>query len=123
LVSGRPKRQLYELDDIQTKKISAWHVIGVMRDFNFNSLHDQVSPLALSLRQESASIALRVNMGNIGTRPFVDGPFKAGRTCHPHCLADRVLGNGSMAPGFCLQDRYQLGGICPCGIGGIVYRF
>ena len=60
-------KKLYELDDLQTKKISAWHVIGVMRDFNFNSLHDQVSPLALSLRQESASIALRVNMGNIGT--------------------------------------------------------
>jgi putative ABC transport system permease protein len=60
-------KRLYELDDLQTKKVSAWHIIGVMKNFNFNSLHDQVSPLALSLRRESASIALRVNMGNIGT--------------------------------------------------------
>jgi putative ABC transport system permease protein len=60
-------KKLYELDDLQTKKISTWHVIGVIKNFNFNSLHDQVSPLALSLRREPASIALRVNMGNIGT--------------------------------------------------------
>jgi putative ABC transport system permease protein len=68
LGGGDPlNKKLYELDDLQTKKIITWHVIGVIKNFNFNSLHDQVSPLALSLRRESGSIALRVNMGNVGT--------------------------------------------------------
>jgi putative ABC transport system permease protein len=40
-------------------------VIGVFRNFNFNSLHEAVTPLALRLRREDRTITLRVDTKDI----------------------------------------------------------
>ncbi|HEY6899944.1 MAG TPA: ABC transporter permease [Puia sp.] len=53
-------RKLYELDDLQTKHVSEWHVIGVVKDFNFNSLRQVVTPMGLFLHENRGSIALRL---------------------------------------------------------------
>jgi putative ABC transport system permease protein len=57
--------KLYELTDAQAKKMKVWHIIGVVKDFNFNSLREVVTPMGLFLREDRGDIALRVNSGNI----------------------------------------------------------
>jgi putative ABC transport system permease protein len=58
--------KLYQLDDIKTKKTKAFHVIGVVKDFNFNSLREVVTPMVLFLAHDDGSLALRVsNSGNL----------------------------------------------------------
>jgi putative ABC transport system permease protein len=60
-----PLRQdVYELEDIQTKKLHKYHVIGVVKDFNFNSLREVVTPMVLFLREDRGQLALRVNPAN-----------------------------------------------------------
>ncbi|HEV2480545.1 MAG TPA: ABC transporter permease [Puia sp.] len=61
-----PLRQdLYELEDLQTKKLDRYHVIGVVKDFNFNSLREVVTPMVLFLRENHGQIALRVSPENV----------------------------------------------------------
>ena len=43
----------------------ATHIIGVIKNFNFNSLHDLVTPLALAPGKENGSITVRLNTDNI----------------------------------------------------------
>jgi putative ABC transport system permease protein len=40
-------------------------VIGVISNFNFNSLHEQVMPLVLKLYPDNGSIAIRINTADI----------------------------------------------------------
>src|SRR3984957_2751438 len=37
--------KLYEIDDIKTKKTKEFHIIGVVKDFNFNSLREVITPM------------------------------------------------------------------------------
>ncbi|HWK04141.1 MAG TPA: ABC transporter permease [Puia sp.] len=57
--------KLYDLQDVQTKKLKIWHIVGVVQDFNFNSLREVVTPMALFLREDRGNLALRINSGNI----------------------------------------------------------
>jgi putative ABC transport system permease protein len=57
--------KLYELTDVRTKKLKVWHVVGVVKDFNFSSLREVVTPMGLFLREDRGNIALRVNSGNM----------------------------------------------------------
>ena len=43
----------------------AYHVIGVIKDFNFSSLHQHVGPLILQLGDNWGNIAVRMNTKNI----------------------------------------------------------
>jgi putative ABC transport system permease protein len=56
---------IYRLTDLQSKAIKQYHIIGVIKNFNFNSLRDVVTPMALHLNNNKGSIALRINTGNI----------------------------------------------------------
>ncbi|MBA3648523.1 MAG: ABC transporter permease [Chitinophagales bacterium] len=58
-------QKLYLLKNLQTKAVSAYNIIGVVKDFNFNSLREQVTPMVLFDREEHGSIALRINTSNI----------------------------------------------------------
>jgi putative ABC transport system permease protein len=59
-------KKLYELDDIETKKIIEFHIIGIVKNFHINSLRDAVEPMLLRLgKEERGSIALRLNTTNI----------------------------------------------------------
>lgn len=58
-------KNLYRVKDIQTKKVDVLHIIGVIKNFNFNSLRDVITPLALNLGKESRSITVRLSTDNI----------------------------------------------------------
>jgi putative ABC transport system permease protein len=57
-------KPLYQFADIQTKKVKTYHIIGVMKNFNFSTLRDAVTPLGLFLRKEDWSIAVRYNVSD-----------------------------------------------------------
>ena len=66
-------KKLYELTDLKGKSV-AHNIIGVMKDFNFNSLHDQVAPLVLNLQQDNGGMAVRIGTRDI---PGLLGEIKA----------------------------------------------
>ena len=58
-------RKLYEIENINTKKLRDFQIIGVVKNFNFSSLRDVVTPLGLFLQKETGNISIRVNASNI----------------------------------------------------------
>jgi putative ABC transport system permease protein len=58
-------QRIYELESIKTGKVKARPIIGVIKNFNFNSLREVVTPLMLVLEEDRGSLALRVHGGNI----------------------------------------------------------
>jgi putative ABC transport system permease protein len=65
-LGGNPvNKKIYRIDDLSTGKLTAYTVIGVIKNFNFNSLHEQVGPLVLRLQADNGSIAMRVNTSDI----------------------------------------------------------
>ncbi len=46
-------------------KAKPYHVIGVVKDFNFSSMHDKVGPLVIEMNENFGRIALRINTKNI----------------------------------------------------------
>jgi putative ABC transport system permease protein len=65
LGSDPVNKKIYRIDDLSTGKLTAYTVIGVIKDFNFNSLHEQVGPLVLSLKGDNGGMAVRVNTSDI----------------------------------------------------------
>lgn len=58
-------KDLYAMDgDFPSTVLTKLHVLGVVKDFNFNSLREQVTPLALRWRGQKSSIAVRVAVKN-----------------------------------------------------------
>ncbi len=43
----------------------AYHIVGVVKDFNFSSMHENVGPLIISLGENWGNIALHINTKNI----------------------------------------------------------
>lgn len=56
---------LYRPND--SSKPVVYHVVGVVKDFNFSSMHDKVGPLVITLADNWGSIAMRVNTKNISS--------------------------------------------------------
>jgi putative ABC transport system permease protein len=52
--------KLYEIDDLKTKKIKEFHVIGVVKNFNFNTLRQVVTPIMLYSGWDEGRISLRI---------------------------------------------------------------
>ena len=52
--------KLYSYNDPVTKKVQNHTIVGVVKDFNFNSLRQEVTPLGLFLGREQGSMAFRV---------------------------------------------------------------
>jgi putative ABC transport system permease protein len=42
-----------------------FHIVGVVKDFNFNSMHDKVGPMVIECNDDYGRIALRINTKNI----------------------------------------------------------
>ena len=53
----------YASDGSFTSK--AFHIIGIVKDFNFSSMHDKVGPLIISLGENYGRVAMRINSKNI----------------------------------------------------------
>ena len=60
-------KTLYYLASLKDKKVKEYHIIGVIKDFNFNSLRQMISPLALFYGEEKGSIAMRIKTDNISS--------------------------------------------------------
>ncbi|MDP4262378.1 MAG: ABC transporter permease [Bacteroidota bacterium] len=59
-------KKLYNFKDVKTKDLNEYHIIGVMKNFNFSSLHDVITPLALELGKDNGNISVRINSSDIG---------------------------------------------------------
>jgi putative ABC transport system permease protein len=46
-------------------KAAGYHIIGVVKDFNYSSMHDKVLPLIMNLSDNRGSLAVRLKGGNI----------------------------------------------------------
>lgn len=58
-------KKLYNFKNIQTKELNEYHIIGVMKNFNFSSLRDVITPLALKLGENNGSISMRISSSDI----------------------------------------------------------
>ena len=58
-------QRVYQLEDITTKKMDTYHIVGVVKDFNFNSLREVVTPMILFLHENRGRVALRVRSANM----------------------------------------------------------
>ncbi|OQP62736.1 cell division protein FtsX [Niastella vici] len=59
-------KNLYFISDLNNpKNVSTLHIIGIVKNFNFSSLRQQVTPLSLLLGQHPGNIALRVHSTDI----------------------------------------------------------
>jgi len=54
---------LYAPADNFLKKINTYHIIGVIRDFNFQSLRQNVTPLILQLQPDPGALSIRIHAG------------------------------------------------------------
>ncbi len=60
-------KTLYYITSLKNKTVKEYHIVGVIKDFNFNSLRQTVSPLALFYGEEKGSVAMRIKTGNISS--------------------------------------------------------
>ncbi len=58
-------KKLYEIQNVDTKSLTEYHVIGIIKNFNFSSLRDVVTPLALELGQDNGNISVRIGASGI----------------------------------------------------------
>lgn len=56
-------KTLYYLEDVQTKRLKAYRVVGVVKDFHFKSFRQTITPLALRLSQGWGRVSLRIEAG------------------------------------------------------------
>lgn len=57
-------KKFYNFKEESTKELNEYHVIGVVKDFHFTSIREQVKPLALRYVKNTASISVRINKTN-----------------------------------------------------------
>ena len=59
-------KTLYYMNDFKNgKDLTAYHIVGIVKDFNFSSLREEVTPLALFFHEQNGSISFRINTTNI----------------------------------------------------------
>lgn len=58
-------KSLFRLNDLQTRSFNQFKIIGVVKNFNFNSLHDLVSPLVFIYAKDNGSIAFRIHSAHM----------------------------------------------------------
>ena len=69
---------LYYVTDLASKATRAYHIIGIVKDFNFNSLREQVTPMALFYQEQRGRIAVRFHTANISSFiSQIDNKWKA----------------------------------------------
>ena len=58
---------LYYMNSFTKKDVKAYRIIGVVKDFNFSSIRQQVTPLALFLQPDRGNISLRLQSANLAS--------------------------------------------------------
>ncbi len=60
-------KPLYYMNNFHNgKDLTAYHIVGIVRNFNFNTLREEITPLALVYHEENGNISFRINTTNIG---------------------------------------------------------
>ena len=57
-------KELYMPTDNMAKNLKKLHIIGVIKDFNFSSLRENISPLAFLYGQNSGALSVHINAAN-----------------------------------------------------------
>jgi len=57
-------KKLYNIEDVNTRKLREYHIIGVVQNFNFSSLRDVVTPLMLKLEKSDWNVSVRIDDAN-----------------------------------------------------------
>jgi putative ABC transport system permease protein len=57
-------KELYVPLDNMVKKLKQLRIIGVVKDFNFNSLRENITPVIFSLSESRGSLAIRISTAN-----------------------------------------------------------
>ncbi|MFA6085222.1 ABC transporter permease [Mucilaginibacter sp.] len=60
-------KELYRPMDNMAKTFKQLHIIGVVKDFNFNTLRENITPVIFSLSENRGSLAIRINTANTNT--------------------------------------------------------
>jgi putative ABC transport system permease protein len=58
-------QQLYRASDNAGKIIRSHRIIGVIKDFNFNSLRQNITPLVIVYQDDNSALNIRVNSANV----------------------------------------------------------
>jgi len=58
-------KKLYRLTDEKTKTITEYHIVGIVKDFHFSSLREQVRPLILMYGSDHGGMTLKINTTDI----------------------------------------------------------
>jgi putative ABC transport system permease protein len=56
---------LYSPADNMATKMNKFHIIGIMKDFNFKSLRENVTPLLLTFGENHGALSMRIKSSNI----------------------------------------------------------
>jgi putative ABC transport system permease protein len=58
-------KKLYRPTGIPNQPLKEYHVIGVVKDFNFSSLRDNISPVVMLLANDNGALSIRTTAGNL----------------------------------------------------------
>jgi putative ABC transport system permease protein len=58
-------KALYYMNKFPIKDLTKYHIVGIVKDFNFNSLRQHVTPLCFFYNAQAASAAVRIHSANI----------------------------------------------------------
>ncbi|NCD72223.1 ABC transporter permease [Mucilaginibacter agri] len=75
-------KTLYMPLDQQAKHVKGYHIIGIMKDFNFNTLRENVSSLTMVLGEERGALSIRVKSADMPA--FVSRVEKQWKSINPN---------------------------------------
>ncbi len=65
-ISGDPiNKKIYRIEDLSTGRLSAYTIVGVVKNFNFSSLRESIAPLVLSHHPDNGGMAIRINTSDV----------------------------------------------------------
>ncbi|MCW5910249.1 MAG: ABC transporter permease [Cyclobacteriaceae bacterium] len=59
------ERKLYRLIDEETKTVTEYRIVGIVKDFNFSSLREQVKPLAFYYGSDQGALTIKLSTTDI----------------------------------------------------------
>ncbi len=61
------EKKLYSPEDQAGKTVmKEYHIIGVLKDFNFSSLRDNITPVIMTLASDNGALSVKINAKDIG---------------------------------------------------------
>ncbi|MFL5811161.1 MAG: ABC transporter permease [Flavisolibacter sp.] len=58
-------KKIYTFNDLQTKELSSYEIIGIVKNFHYESMHQNIGPLSLHLGSHTGNISFKVTAANV----------------------------------------------------------